>query len=162
MSKKVIDDNERDFQTGFGIMVHMSINNEGRVLRIATVILTCIGLAIASYLTYVHYFRLEPICLSGGCEIVQSSPYAVLFGIPVALIGVVGYTLILLSLLIHGKRGRAIGFGLALVGFLYSAYLTYLELFVIQAICMWCVGSALVITLITILIAAQYKNSGQT
>lgn len=121
---------------------------DGR-LRSVIAGLALAGLAIAIYLTYVHYAGLKPLCLSsGGCETVQSSSYAKLAGVPVALLGLIGYALILLSLLVPGEAGRATGVLLALAGFGFSLYLTYRELFTIKAICQWCVASAVLMTLL--------------
>ncbi len=121
-------------------------------LRIAIAVLCVIGLGIATYLTYVHYAKIKVACLSsGGCETVQGSVYAKLAGIPVPVLGLVGYAAILGSLAIRGEIGRFIGFAFALTGFLFSAYLTYRELFTIKAICQWCVGSAVCMTLLMIL-----------
>jgi uncharacterized membrane protein len=121
-------------------------------LRIAIAVLCLIGLGIATYLTYVHYAKIKVACLSsGGCETVQGSVYAKLAGIPVPVLGLVGYATILISLAIRGDLGRFAGFALALTGFLFSAYLTYRELFTIKAICQWCVGSAVDMTLLMIL-----------
>ena len=124
-----------------------------RRLRIAGIVISCIGLGIAIYLTYVHYTGIKVACLSsGGCETVQGSTYAKLGGIPVPVLGLVGYIGILASfVLLRGDLGRMAGFGLALVGFLFSAYLTYRELFTIKAICQWCVGSAVCMTLLMII-----------
>jgi uncharacterized membrane protein len=88
---------------------------------------------------------------SGGCETVQSSSYAKLAGIPVPLLGLVGYALILASLFVPGDAGRMATAGLAVVGFGFSLYLTYVELFKIEAICQWCVASAVLMTLLAIL-----------
>ncbi len=123
-----------------------------RRLGIAIAVLCLIGIGIGGYLTYVHYGDLRVLCLSsGGCETVQSSRYATLDGIPVAVLGLAGYIGILLTLAIRGDTGRATGFGLALIGFLFSVYLTYREVFSIKAICQWCVGSAVLMTLLAIL-----------
>jgi uncharacterized membrane protein len=133
-------------------------------LRIAIGILSVIGLGIAGYLTYVHYEGLKVLCLSsGGCETVQASRYAKLDGIPVPVLGLLGYVGILASLGVRGEVGRMAGFGLALIGFLFSLYLTYRELFTINAICQWCVGSAVVMTLLVILTAwrvLRYEPDG--
>ncbi len=112
---------------------------------------------MAGYLTYVHYAELEPICAGGGggCERVQNSSYAELAGIPVAVLGVVGYASILLSLWVPGDAGRVGGAVLALAGFGFSAYLTWLELFEIDAICQWCVVSAVLMTLLAFVTARR-------
>jgi uncharacterized membrane protein len=124
-----------------------------RRLRIAGMVICIIGLGIATYLTYVHYTGIKVACLSsGGCETVQSSTYAKLGGIPVPVLGLVGYIGILATfVLLRGDLARMAGFGLALVGFLFSAYLTYRELFTIKAICQWCVGSAVCMTLLVVI-----------
>ena len=125
----------------------MSDSLLGRVIAgVAT-----LGVAVAGYLVYVHYAGIAPVCTTGGCEKVQASAYAELLGIPVALLGLVGYIAILGSLAVRGEAGRMIGAGLALIGFGFSAYLTYLELFEINAICQWCVVSAVLMTLLLIL-----------
>jgi uncharacterized membrane protein len=117
----------------------------------AAVALSVIGIAIASYLVYVHYADVKPICsISHGCETVQKSKYAKLAGVPVALIGLGGYVAILASLFIRSEVGRLAGAGLALVGIGFSAWLTYLEAAHIHAWCQWCVGSAIVMTLLAI------------
>ena len=120
----------------------------GRWLALAIAALAVVGIGIAGYLTYVHYSGIEPVCTTGGCAKVQGSDYAYLAGVPVAPIGLFGYLSILASLAIPGETGRAATALLALVGFGYSAYLTYLELWVIDAICQWCVASAIVMTAI--------------
>lgn len=112
----------------------------------AATVLTLAGIAIAGYLTYVHYEGLSPVCTTGGCERVQASSYSEIGPIPVALLGLIGYVAILASLAIRGDVGRAATFMLTLAGFAFSLYLTYLELFVIDAICQWCVASAVVMT----------------
>jgi uncharacterized membrane protein len=119
-----------------------------RRLRIAGLVVALAGIGVASYLTYVHYAGLQPFCAGGGhgCERVQSSSYARLGGIPVALLGLAGYLAIAAALLAPGERARLAAAALAVSGFGFSAYLTYLELFVIDAICQWCVASAILMT----------------
>jgi len=127
-----------------------------RKLRIAILILSLIGIGIAGYLTYVHYEGLKILCLSsGGCETVQASRYAKLDGVPVAVLGLAGYIGILGSLLIRGELGRIAAFAIALIGFGFSMYLTYRELFTIKAICQWCVSSAVVMTVLVVLTAIR-------
>lgn len=128
-----------------------SISLDGK-LRIAIGVLSVIGIGIGAYLTYTHYAKLNVLCLSsGGCETVQHSVWSKLDGIPVATLGLAGYIGIFISVWIRGELGRAIGFGLALVGFLFSMYLTYREAFTIHAYCQWCLGSAAIMTVLAIL-----------
>lgn len=127
-----------------------------RRLRLAILILSLIGIGVAGYLTYVHYEGLKVLCLSsGGCETVQASRYAKLDGVPVALLGLLGYIGILGSLAVRGEMGRIAGFAIALIGFGFSMYLTYRELFTIKAICQWCVSSAVIMTVLAILTAIR-------
>jgi len=102
--------------------------------------LALLGLGVSAYLTWVHYAGIEPVCTGiSDCERVQSSDYAELVGIPVALIGVAGYAAILASL-----RARVeVTALLAYAALAFSAYLTWAELFRIEAICQWCVVSAI-------------------
>jgi uncharacterized membrane protein len=115
-----------------------------RLLRRLALALSLAGLAVAGYLTWVHYEDLEAVCVGGGggCERVQNSEYAELAGIPVALLGLIGYLAIGASLLLRGELARMAGALLSLAGAGFSLYLTYLELFEIEAICQWCVASA--------------------
>ena len=127
-----------------------------RRLRLAALVLAVIGLGVAAYLTYVHYEDIRPVCgLGGDCVKVQTSEWSKLAGIKVAVLGLVGYAVILVSLLIPGEEALIAGALTALVGFGFSAYLTYLELFVIDAICQWCVASAALMTLLLAVTAAR-------
>jgi len=124
-----------------------------RWLRIAMIVLTVLGVGIASYVTYVHYAGIKPACTAGeSCTKVQTSIYSELAGVPVALMGLIGYVAILASLLApETERTRFATLVLTLGGFGFSAYLTYRELFSIHAICEWCVTSAIVMTLLMLL-----------
>jgi uncharacterized membrane protein len=128
-----------------------------RRLLVAAGTLALLGAAIAGYLTWVHYSGLEPICAGGGggCERVQSSSYADLAGVPVALLGLIGYLTIAGLLWAPGELGRVGPALLALIGAGFSFYLTYLELFEIDAICQWCVASAIVMTLLAMCTVAR-------
>jgi uncharacterized membrane protein len=119
-----------------------------RTLRITLLVLAVVGLAIASYLTYVHYAGIKPACTAGeSCTKVQTSVYSKLAGVPVALIGLLGYIAILSSLLLpEGENARLATMAFTLIGFGFSAYLTYRELFSIHAICEWCASSAGIMT----------------
>ena len=118
-----------------------------RRLRIGIAVLACIGLAIATYLTVVRLQGDSPTCVVGGsCAAVQSSAYAELAGIPVPVLGLMGYGALLLSAALAGVPGRLLGLLAGIVGFGFSMWLTYVELWVIDAICTWCVTSAAVVT----------------
>lgn len=126
--------------------------------RLWTILLLALcGVGVSGYLTYSKFANTELFCLGEGnpCEVVQTSVYAQIGPIPVALVGLGGYLLFALvtalQLRTSGERRRALAglnFGLALGAFLYSLYLSYLQRFVIGALCTWCVVSALLVTLI--------------
>jgi uncharacterized membrane protein len=107
------------------------------------------GLGVAGYLTRSHYDEDLLVCTVGDCKTVQQSEYAELWGVPVALFGLGMYLTILALGALRWRRPERHGqatvaaFALALFGALYAGYLTYLELFVIEAICQWCVSSAI-------------------
>jgi uncharacterized membrane protein len=114
----------------------------------AIAVLAVVGLAISIYLTYVHYAGIEPVCSSiSNCERVQTSEYAELVGIPVAVLGIVGYAAILASLWMRVDVTALVAY-LALA---FSAYLTWAEVFKIDAICQWCVASAIITLAIAVL-----------
>jgi uncharacterized membrane protein len=122
-----------------------------RALRITMLVLTLLGLGVASYLTYIHYAGIKPFCGTngGGCEIVQTSVYSKLAGVPVALIGLIGYVVILGSLLVpESETSRFATVAFTVIGFGFSAYLTYRELFSIHHICEYCVSSAVIVTIL--------------
>jgi uncharacterized membrane protein len=118
------------------------------------IVLAAIGLCLAAYLTYLHYSGKTPPCSIKGnpCSLVQKSQYSLLIGIPVALIGLLGYIAILGSLLApQNERTIFITTVLVLGGFGFSAYLTYRELFTLHKICEWCVSSAVLMTVMMLL-----------
>jgi uncharacterized membrane protein len=118
-----------------------------RGLRIAALVLALLGIGIAGYLVYVHYANIDPVCnIAHGCHKVQTSQYSKLAGIPVALLGLLGYVTVLVALIVGGEAARMVAALVALVGFGFSMYLTYRELFTIDAICQWCVASAILMT----------------
>ena len=128
---------------------------EGR-LRLAIGALALAGLAIASYLTYARYSGTQLYCATGGCETVQHSRYAVIAGIPVAVLGLAAYAAVLGTAFAPGPTAAAVGFGLAAVGVVFSAYLLVAQLFLIHAICQWCVASDVVVTLLAIATWARF------
>ncbi len=123
-----------------------------RTLRRTLIVMAVLGTGLASYLTYIHYAGIKPLCGRGGgsCEIVQTSQYSHLAGVPVALLGLIGYVLILGSLLAPDEeRFRFATAALVLGGFGFSVYLTYREVFSLEKICEYCVSSAILLTLMT-------------
>ncbi|MFQ5854503.1 MAG: vitamin K epoxide reductase family protein [Anaerolineae bacterium] len=124
----------------------------GLVIPVASVL----GMVVSAYLTWVHWSGSKALCAGvGDCEAVNFSAYAEVSGIPVALLGF-GMYLALLGLSVYGRRAESgmvstvalAVFGISLAGVLYSAYLTYIELAVLHAVCPWCVASAALITVI--------------
>jgi uncharacterized membrane protein len=134
-----------------------------RALRIAMLVLAVVGLGLASYLTYVHYSGIKPACsLGGSCEKVQTSAYSHLAGVPVALMGLIGYISILILLLApETEKTRFATVAVTTVGFGFSAYLTYRELFSIHAICEWCVSSAVIMTVLVVLAAWRFLRGDE-
>jgi uncharacterized membrane protein len=136
--------------------------------RQAIALLALVGFFVALYL-WLHALGVggELKCGTGGCETVQTSRWAVLFGLPVAFYGVVGYGVLFVTALLS-LRPAAFGeprwdrllVGFATIGFLFTVYLTYVELFLIHAICRWCVGSAVIITAIWIVSLLALKSPG--
>lgn len=134
-----------------------------RALRRTMFTLTVIGLGVAAYLTYLHYSGAAIPCLKGGgCETVQHSTYSRLAGVPVALIGLIGYVTILASLFARkGEGTRLATMVFTLVGFSFSAYLTSREVFSIHAICVWCVGSAVIMSFLFALALWQFLKGDE-
>ncbi len=126
------------------------------IYRMSTALLSLIGLFISAYLYLYKIGRIGTLaCGSGACETVQLSPWSRFASLDVSLIGILGYAgLLALSLAalqpgLSSQRWPATFLTvLAGIGVAFTIYLTYLELFVIQAICRWCVGSALIISAI--------------
>ena len=112
--------------------------------RVALLVLAVLGALISAYLTWTHFAGLTPVCSGSGegCETVQSSRYASILGMPVALLGLIAYGGLIFSAVLWREAGLYLGFLISLVGTLFSAYLTYLEIFVIGALCQWCLASA--------------------
>jgi len=122
---------------------------EGTLRGIATFLAT-FGIGVATYIAIAESGGGSPVCVAGGhgCQTVAESSYSHLFGVNIAVFGIFGYVLLLACALLRGDLARMAGFAIALVGFGYSLYLTYLEVFTIEAICQWCIASAVLMTLL--------------
>jgi uncharacterized membrane protein len=104
------------------------------------------GIAVAGYLTWVHYEPAALICTSGGgCERVQESDYAVVAGIPLAVLGLAAWVAALILALVDRPLLRTLLAALAVTALAFSVYLVILQLFVIDAICVWCVVNDVVL-----------------
>jgi uncharacterized membrane protein len=124
-------------------------------LRVAIAGCASAGIAIAAYLTVVHYTHTSPVCTTGGCEKVQHSSYAELAGVPVALLGLFAYLAIVATTVWRGVGAALVAAGLGLVGAAFSGYLLWAQLARIHAICQWCVGNDVVIALVAGLCVAR-------
>ncbi len=119
-------------------------------LRIISWVSTGIGSLDAIYLSWVKIAHSQVYCgTSGQCETVNNSPYSVIGGVPIAFLGLGAYLVVLVLLYLENRGGfwrenaPLFVFGISLVGVIFSAYLTYLEIWVIHAICPYCVLSAI-------------------
>jgi uncharacterized membrane protein len=120
-------------------------------LRVAIAAACTVGLGIAAYLTYVHYAHTAPVCTTGGCETVQKSKYAELGGVPVALLGLVMYVVLLGTTAVRGLTAAFASVLAALVGVAFSGYLLWAQLGPIGAICQWCLGNDVTISVVSVL-----------
>jgi len=121
-------------------------------LRWSSIVLSLMGLADSIYLSYLKLADATAACAGiGDCESVNNSPYSEIAGIPIAILGAGAYVVIILLFVLE-KRAEfwrdsvpMIVFGLSLTGVLYSAYLTYVEVAILHAICPYCVISAIIL-----------------
>lgn len=117
-----------------------------RVARAALLVICLAGIANSAYLTYVHYQPAALICTtSGGCETVQQSSYAVLLGVPVAILGLAAWIAALALTLWNSELARTLTAALAIGALAFVGYLVVLQLFVIDAICVWCMANDVVL-----------------
>lgn len=125
--------------------------------RLIAIILAALGVLVSGYLAWAEVTENETVCANTGlinCETVQTSAYSSVFGIPVALLGFVGFLGMLAILLLEDQvpflavYGRTLLLGAALFGVLFQAYLTIIEATVLEAWCQWCVASFVIVTLL--------------
>jgi len=124
-----------------------------------SIALASLGVLVSIYMTVFKLTSNNAMCLgSGDCSTVNASPYSSVYGIPVAFVGVLGYAAILgiLALEMRGgnffKQNSTLGvFGLAVTGFAFTLYLVYLEIFVIKALCPFCITSQITMTILFII-----------
>ncbi len=137
-------------------------------LNIYALLAAIVGTLDAAYLTWLTLSHNEVLCAPGigDCYTVNTSRYSELYGIPVAIFGLATFLLIISILVLeprlpflHENTNLAI-FGISLIGVIYSAYLSYLEEFVLHAWCPYCILSAIMITIIFIISIVHLKQEG--
>jgi uncharacterized membrane protein len=129
--------------------------------RVAAAVVAAIGTLVSAYLTWVHYSGNLALCIGvGGCEAVQTSRFSMIGAIPIALVGLGGFVAILAVALLRLRDGAPAWadtalFGLSVAATIYVAYLTYVELFVLGAVCPWCVTVAVCAALVLALVSLE-------
>jgi uncharacterized membrane protein len=135
------------------------------------VITAAIGFVDSAYLLWIKIANDKAYCLQGvgDCWAVNTSIYSQVFGIPISIFGMIGYVLILVVYLYENRvqfleaNGILILFGFTLAGVLYSAYLTYIELFILYAVCPFCALSAItMLILFSMTVYRLVKGQAQT
>jgi uncharacterized membrane protein len=121
--------------------------------------LAILGLAVAGYITYSHVADVSITCTTGGCETVQASRYSELAGIPVSVLGLAAYAFILGTAFFASELARAAGATVAVAGALFAAYLIYVQLAVIDAVCDWCVASDFLIALLVVACVQRLRTA---
>lgn len=126
-------------------------------LRRATAFVAALGVGVATYIAIAESGGGSPVCLAGGtgCQTVAESSYSHVAGVNIAIFGVAGYLLLLATAFFANDLARFGAFAVSLGGFGYSIFLTYIELFKIEAICQWCVASAVLMTILFLLNATR-------
>jgi uncharacterized membrane protein len=120
-----------------------------RILRMSIAFIAAIGIGVATYIFIADSTAGAPTCVvgGGGCETVAKSSYSHIAGINIAVFGIIGWIAILGTTFFGNDYARLGGFLFALAGFGFSIYLTYLQIWNIEAICPWCVTDAVLMTI---------------
>lgn len=135
-------------------------------MRRAVAVISAIGALVSAYLTWVHYSGDLALCIGvGGCESVQGSRFAVAGGVPVALIGLGGFALIFALAVLRLRHAPPVWadvaiFAVSVAAVVYVSYLTYVELFVLGAVCPWCVAVAVCSMLVLALVSVELFGAG--
>lgn len=132
-----------------------------------TLFISIIGLLDSIYLLIIKISQNPLLCIQGigDCWSVNTSKYSEVYGIPVSIFGILGYLLISLLILIIRyntaleKKASYLFFGFTCIGFLYSIYLTYIEIFVLKALCPFCILSAIIMTVLFVISLVNLKKS---
>jgi len=115
-------------------------------------VVALVGIGVTVYLVWERYHGNAPVCaFGGGCATVQQSAWSTVAGVPVAFLGLAAYVGLFACAVVPGQWPALASLFITILGVILSAYLTYLELFQIHAICEWCVSSAIIVTISLIL-----------
>jgi len=117
------------------------------------------GFCLSCYLFWARLANHEVVCVTSAlCDLVLKSDYSIIAGIPVTFLGLLAYCFLLIITLARGRvmknrdtNMRLAVYGISLTGFLYSAYLTYIQKFVLRSMCIWCLTSMVLMTIIFII-----------
>ena len=127
-------------------------------LYLSSIIFSVVGLLVSIYMSIYKFSNNNAMCLgSGDCATVNASRFSEIYGIPVAFFGVFGFVAIILvhflekRIKLFEQQGTLMIFGMGLFGFIFVLYLTYVELYVIHAICPFCVATAIAMVLVFII-----------
>jgi uncharacterized membrane protein len=127
-----------------------------------------LGGLVSIYMTIFKLTENQSMCLgNGGCSVVNNSIFSEVYGIPVSVIGIIGYGAIIAALLLQhsgsfmADNGLLLIFGLALVGFLFTAYLIYVEIALIHALCPFCITSQVSISVVFVLSVVRLVREPQ-
>jgi len=142
---------------------------ESRItLRNVSIILIALGILVTGYLSIAELTDTTTVCIESGafnCDVVQNSVYSKLMGIPIAVLGFGAY--VVLGVLVAREDhvdllkdyGAVLAFAISLFGFLYSAWLTYIEFFQLKALCPWCLASAAIMTLLFVVSGLRLRQT---
>jgi uncharacterized membrane protein len=138
-------------------------------LYLLSLVLVVIGLVISGYLSYVKLTEVPMVCVQNSdvfnCEVVQTSAYSRIAGIPIAWFGFAVYVALFVLLLLQNRipflkeNGVLVVFGITLFAWLYSMYLVYLQFFVLQALCPWCLAHEAVMTVLFIVTCLRLRKT---
>ena len=133
-----------------------------RFIRQVSVLLTLIGTGLVGYILYARHSGSPLLCSTGGCEAVQSSRYSEIFGVPIAAFGLVGYATLLAAAVARGEWARTAQVMVALTAFLFSAYLVFVQVHLVGAICDWCLASDAVTTALVVTALLRIQASSDS
>jgi uncharacterized membrane protein len=130
-----------------------------RGLRLAGACLAVAGAGVSVYLLVARETGGSPVCSTGGCEVVQSSPYAEVLGVPVAAVALAGFAAFLVFALARGERARLAQATVAIAAVLFGGYLLAVQAFAIGAFCQWCLATDAITTLLAALALLRLRRS---